>query len=270
VRYRVQDNNFHTGWPDLVLTGEWMPIRIFYNEKGRFGKPVDLPASTGLWQSLYANDVNGDGKTDLLAGNWGHNSKLFAGKSSPLKLYVKDFDNNGSIEQVMCYTINNKEYPFLAKDELERPLPVLKKGYLKYGEVAGKTVQYIFDDLFQGCLELKAEVLGSSLFTNNGKGAFTRSELPAALQQSPLMAFTTYEHAFIGAGNFYGVIPYEGRYDAQVPVLFSYKAGSLQETQQFYNVTSEVRNLQWIQTAGGRNTLVVASNNAPLQFLRKK
>ena len=257
-------------WPDLVLTGEWMPIRIFYNERGRFEKPVDLPASTGLWQSLFPADVNGDGQTDLLAGNWGHNSKLYAGKTSPLKLYVKDFDNNGSIEQVMCYTIGGNEYPFLAKDELERPLPVLKKGYLKYGEVAGKTVQYIFDDLFQGYAELKAEVLGSSLFINTGKGAFTRSDLPAALQQSPLMVFTTYEKSFIGAGNFYGVIPYEGRYDAQVPVSFSYQAGKVQTAQQFFDVTSEVRDLQWIRTANGRNTLVISSNNAPLQFLRLK
>jgi hypothetical protein len=247
-----------------------MPVRIYYNEQGRFGKPVDLPASTGLWQSLYTADVNGDGKTDLLAGNWGHNSKLFTGKNPPLKLYVKDFDNNGSVEQIMCYTIKSKEYPFLAKDELERPLPVLKKGYLQYGEVAGKTVQYIFDDLFQGYEELKAEVLGSSVFINNGKGNFSRSDLPAALQQSPLMAFASYNNSFIGAGNFYGVIPYEGRYDAQVPVLFSYKGGSMRAATYFRNVTTEVRDMQWIRTVGSQRTLVVSSNNDSLQFLRFK
>lgn len=256
------------GWPDLILTGEWMPIRIFYNEKGHFGKPVDLPASTGLWQSLYPADVNGDGKIDLLAGNWGRNSKLFSGKTGPLKLYVKDFDNNGSVEQVMCYTINGKEYPFLAKDELERPLPVLKKGYLKYGEVAGKTVQYIFDDLFKDYQELKAEVLSSSVFINNGKGSFTRQDLPDPLQISPVMGFTSYDHFFIGAGNFYGVIPYEGRYDAQVPVSFGYQSGAPAAQFLFNNITTEVRDLKWVRASSNKKTMVVASNNGPLQFLR--
>ena len=85
--------------------------------------------------------MNGDGYTDILAGNWGHNTKLWSGKNGPVKLYVKDFDGNGSIEQVMCYTMNGEEYTFLAKDELERSLPVLKKAYLAYSEVAGKTRQ---------------------------------------------------------------------------------------------------------------------------------
>ncbi len=129
----------HDGWPDLIVTGEWMPIKIFINNKGKFTE-ADIPQSTGLWQTVYATDVNGDGYPDILAGNWGHNSKLWTGKNGPLKLYLKDFDNNGSIEQIMCYTINGKEYPFLAKDELERSLPVLKKYYLKYSEVAGQTV----------------------------------------------------------------------------------------------------------------------------------
>jgi hypothetical protein len=72
-------------------------------------------------------DVNGDGFADILAGNWGCNNKFWAGKNGPLKLYVKDFDNNGSTEQILAYTVDGKEYPFLAKDELERALPVFKK-----------------------------------------------------------------------------------------------------------------------------------------------
>jgi hypothetical protein len=148
------------GWPDLIVAGEWMPLKIFINNKGKFTE-TNLPASTGLWQTVYPTDVNGDGFIDILAGNWGHNTKLYAGKNGPCKLYVKDFDRNGSIEQVMCYTINGKEYTFLAKDELERALPILKKAYLKYSEVAGKTVDYMFYDLFTGYTELKAETLGS-------------------------------------------------------------------------------------------------------------
>ena len=154
----------HDGWPDLIVTGEWMPVKIFMNNHGKFTE-TDIPNSTGLWQTLQIADVNGDGYPDILAGNWGHNSKLWSGKNGPLKLYVKDFDNNGHKEQIMCYTIDGQEYTFLAKDELERALPVLKKAYERYDEVAGKTVQYMFYDLFKDYTELKGRSFGLFLFS---------------------------------------------------------------------------------------------------------
>ncbi len=70
------------GWPDLLVTGEWMPVKLFINNKGVF-TAQDMPQSTGLWQTALATDINGDGFTDILAGNWGHNTKLFAGKNGP-------------------------------------------------------------------------------------------------------------------------------------------------------------------------------------------
>ena len=68
------------------------------------------------------------------------------------------------------------------------PLPVLKKAYLKYSEVAGKTVQYMFYDLFKDYIELKAETLGSSCFINDGKGNF-KKDLPDDLQLAPVFSF---------------------------------------------------------------------------------
>lgn len=262
------------GWPDLVVTGEWMPIKIFLNQQGKF-KLTELPQSTGLWQTIYSSDVNGDGFPDLLVGNWGHNSKLYAGKTGPLKLYVKDFDKNGSLEQIMCYTVNGKEYTFLAKDELERALPVLKKAYLKYDEVAGKTVQYLFYDLFKDYLELKAENLSSACFLNDGKGNFSKIELPEMMQQAPIFSFTSAStipnQGYIASGNFYGVIPYEGRYDALMPSSFSFNKNH----KQFYldsqipNIDGEVRDAKWLKYVGGKQVLVIARNNNSLIFLQR-
>src|SRR4029079_17666671 len=140
------------------------------------------------------------------------------------KLYIKDFDLNGTVEQIMCYTENGQEYTFLAKDELERALPVLKKAYERYDAVAGKTVQYVFFDLFKDYTELKAETLSSSCFINDGKGNFVRKDLPEDLQLAPIMSFTSDAGGdLFAAGNFYGVIPYEGRYDALCPTVFSFE-----------------------------------------------
>ena len=261
-------------WPDLVITGEWMPVKIFINNKGKF-TATDIPQSTGLWQSIYTTDVNGDGFTDILAGNWGHNSKLYAGKNGPLKLYVKDFDKNGSVEQVMAYTVNNKEYTFLAKDELERSLPVLKKAYLSYSEVAGQTVQYMFYDLFKDYTELKAEELSSCCFINDGKGNFIKKQLPGELQLAPVFSFRSVmvngQSSFIAAGNFYGVIPYEGRYDALLPTVFSFNKSSnnFNTGLNIPLLDGEVRDIEWVKTAGGKAIMIVARNNDVLQLFRQ-
>ncbi|ULQ56020.1 VCBS repeat-containing protein [Flavihumibacter rivuli] len=263
------------GWPDLIAAGEWMELTLYMNRKGKFMKQA-VTGSTGLWQSLYPADVNGDGYMDILAGNWGKNSKLWAGKNGPLKLYVKDFDKNGSIEQVMAYTIDGKEYPFLAKDELERALPVLKKAYLTYGEVAGKTVDYIFYDLFKDYKELKAETLTSTCFLNDGKGGFQQLALPDALQLAPLMCFANLAPVggtgFLAAGNFFNVTPYEGRYDALQPTFFSYdpKARQWRVNGTLPGIAGETRDLKWIRGKAGHHSLALARNNTPIVFLEQK
>ena len=257
------------GWMDLIVTGEWMPIKIFINNRGTF-KETALPKSTGLWQTLLATDINGDGFIDILAGNWGHNSKLYAGKNGPLKLYVKDFDKNGSVEQVMAYTINDKEYPFLAKDELERALPVLKKAYLTYGEVAGKTVRYMFFDLFKDYQELKAETLSSACFINNGKGNFIYNQLPEEVQFAPVFSFSSLgNNKFLAAGNFYGVVPYEGRYDALEPTIFSYRKQEGFKTESLLtSIGGEVRDAKWLNYTGGKPVLMLSKNNDGITFLK--
>src|SRR5205085_6653891 len=121
---------------DLIITGEWMPLTVFINTPNGFTKK-SLPKSSGLWQCLFVDDVNGDGNADILAGNWGLNNKFTSGKSGPLKLYTADFDKNGRVDQLLSYTLNGQEFPFLAKDEVERQLPLLKKHYLRYAEYAG-------------------------------------------------------------------------------------------------------------------------------------
>jgi len=261
------------GWDDLIVTGEWMPMKTFINNKGKFSS-TDVEKSTGLWQNILAADVNGDGFTDILAGNWGHNSKLYAGKTSPLKLYIKDFDKNGTNELVMAYNIGGKEYTFLAKDELERALPLLKKAYVTYSEVAGETVQYMFYDLFKDYIELKAEVLSSSCFINDGKGKFMMQPLPDNLQLAPAMAFAnaTAKNNFICGGNYFGCIPYEGRYDALCPSSISFDNNGMVVGSKliFPTMDGEVRDIKWLKTINGKKILVVARNNTELSFFKTK
>ena len=89
-------------------------VTIFMNKNGKFEK-TEVPNSTGLWQTLFMDDVNSDGHLDILAGNWGWNNKFWSGKNGPLRLYVGDFDKNGKMDHLLSYTANGIEYPFLAK-----------------------------------------------------------------------------------------------------------------------------------------------------------
>jgi len=203
-----------------------------------------------------------------------------------LKLYVKDFDNNGSVEQVMTYTIGGEEYSFLGKDQLELALPVLKKQHLSYDEVAGRNVEYLFGRRLDDGRTLNAVTLSSTCFINDGKGNFTAHILPDELQLAPVFAFTQVpidnlssvpanslssnsRKSYLAAGNFYGVQPYEGRYDAMNPTLFSYDltSGGLPYYSQAPVAPGEVRDAKWINRADGTKVLVLAVNNGPLVFL---
>jgi hypothetical protein len=212
--------------------------------------------------------VNGDGHPDILAGNWGLNNKFFAGKDGPVKLYIKDFDKNGSIEQILTYSINGEEYTFLAKDELERALPVLKKAYLKYSEVAGKSVQYMFYDLFTGYIEKKAETLASTLFLNDGKGGFKPNKLPLEFQLSPIFSSAPVgTQQWLLAGNFYGTIPYEGRYDAFQPTFLQvFNNQQLKPNGMLPAVSGEFRKMKWLKTSGAPLLMLVRNNEEPLFF----
>lgn len=257
------------GWQDLIVAGEWMSVKIYLNKNGAY-QLTDIPASTGLWQTIFVTDINGDGAPDLLAGNWGQNSKLWERKTGPLKLYIRDFDNNGKTEQILAYTVNGEEFPFLPKDELERPLPVLKKAYVTYGEVAGKTVQYILYDLFKNYTERKAEVLSNSVFVNDGKGGFTRKDLVKELQYAPVMSFADAgNNSWLAGGNFYGVTPYEGRYDAFYPAVFTWNKQEAVVQALLPFIKGEVRDIKSIKTKKG-TIVAVARNNQPLLFLKKE
>ena len=266
------------GWQDLVVTGEWMPMTIFINNHGKFEKTI-VPNSTGLWQTVFINDVNGDGHPDIMAGNWGWNNKFWSGKDGPLRLYVGVYDASGRVNQLMSYTSNGVEYPFLAKDEVERPLPLLKKHYLLYADYAGVPMKDVFYGWIDTVKPIMAERLGSAVFYNDGKGNFTINDLPATLQLAPIFSFQKNMdnpfnvNSYISGGNFFDVIPYEGRYDAQPAALFTFNnkdSFNYIPQQNLADIKGEVRDIKWLRTAKYGDVMMIARNNNSIIFLAGK
>ena len=102
------------GRPDLVIAGEYMPVRIFHNEKNMLKEittAAGLAKSNGWWNRLQIADVNNDGYPDIIAANHGLNSRFKASETKPVCMYAGDFAGNGTVTQIVtCYN-GDSAYP---------------------------------------------------------------------------------------------------------------------------------------------------------------
>jgi hypothetical protein len=266
------------GWKDLVVVEEWMPVTIFKNINGHLQnetKQFGLDRYTGLWTTILNVDLDNDGYEDLLVGNWGENSKLHADEKNPLEMYYGDIDKNGTQDQLLCVEKSNVYYPFMSKEDLERVFPALiKKRYLNYKDMAGKNVEEIFGSGLSSLKKYSANTLSSVVIKNN-KGNFTVQKLPSSLQWSPIFSFVADDidkngsTDVIACGNFYGVIPYEGRYDADCGNVLINNGNSLKPLtflQSGLMLDREVRSVKKIKTIHNRQLYVFARNNDSLVF----
>lgn len=124
------------GFQDLVMCGDWMPITVLKNNgKGGFDevtKTLGLDTKVGFWNAIAAYDYNKDGMLDIIAGNAGLNQKWTASDSLPIKMYVGDFDKNGSSEPLIYYHYMTGYIPFSSFDKMISQMPFLKKANTSY------------------------------------------------------------------------------------------------------------------------------------------
>lgn len=210
--------------PDLLLVGEYMPVSLFENTAGRFEDITalaNLSQTNGWWNTLKVADLNGDGYPDVVAGNHGTNSRFKASQTTPVSLYVNDFDRNGTIEQIVCTYNGDKQYPMVLRHDLVNLLPALKKKYLKYENYKEQQITDIFtSEQLEGAVRLEAYEMKTAVFLNDKKGGFKQVDLPVEAQFSPVHAIAVNDFNKDGkqdillGGNFYEAKPEAGIHDA--------------------------------------------------------
>ncbi|WP_165852092.1 VCBS repeat-containing protein [Mucilaginibacter terrenus] len=263
------------GYPDLVVAGNWMGIKIFKNNKGSFTADKQLDRYKGWWSSLQVADVNGDGKPDIVAGNIGLNIKFKASIEEPMKVYVKDFDNNGTKECITSvYKSDHVNYVFHMKPDLVGQMPLLKKKYLKYTDYAGKPFNEIFtDEDLQGAEVHEMNYLASTVFFNDGK-KFTATPLPYNAQLSSVNTILCDDidksgiPAIILGGNFYGFKPEVGRLDASHGQIYKYsKSGFtyISPSQSGMDLSGQVRSSIMIKNSRGEKNFLFGLNDDKLK-----
>lgn len=179
------------GDEDLILAGEWMPITILINENGEFinrTKEYGLTESSGLWNHIEVADLNGDGLKDIIGGNHGLNTRLSATAEKPLTMYVNDFDQNRSIEQIITQYVGNEAFPIVMLPDLIKQLPELKKKYVKHESYKNQTIDDIFtEEVLANSQISKVYMLESAIFLQSNN-RFEKKVLPFEAQISQVYA----------------------------------------------------------------------------------
>ncbi len=273
------------GKPDLVTTGEWMPIS-FYRNTGNGFEPINdstgIAAHLGWWNSITAADFDNDGDIDYVAGNLGLNTNYKATPQEPMQLYAKDFDDNGLMDPIVfCYMNaedgSRKLFPMTTRDDMISQMISIRKKYPTYQAYGKASLNELLKPAdHENALVFTATDMNTSYIENKGNGKFVMSPLPAEAQFAPVYGMQALDIDNDGntdlvlAGNDYGMEPYSGRHDAFNGLCLKGNGKgqftSLSAATSGFFVHGDGKALATLHTATAGDLLLVTQNQDSLQL----
>ncbi len=263
---------------ELILAGEWMPIRVFRYDDGAFTEhtaAAGLSDTGGWWSALAALDLDADGDLDLVAGNRGLNGVLRATPDQPARIHAADFDRNGSVDAVISHVVHGLRYPVASRDELLAQQPRLAIRFPTYAAYADATL----DDLLTPeerarALVLEAHTFASVVLENRGNATFQVHPLPVEAQLAPVRAILPGDldgdrlPELLLAGNDFTVRPQWGRQQSGRGVLLRNRGGldfaPMPPEQSGLWLPGDVRRVAAARTPAGPLLLAAYNDAAPV------
>ncbi len=263
---------------DLIIVGEWMPVKVFINKKNSLedGSEKFISfSSAGWWNKILIQDFDKDGDEDVVLANYGTNGQLQVSEKEPVQLYNSDIDGNGTKDPVLISFVQGKSYPFVTMDDILFQVPFLKKKFFSYDSYADATIADIIpSDKLNVITPLQAATFNTVYLENNGKGLL-KKDLPVQAQYAPVYAMCSID--VNNDGNIDLLLFGNSRYNRMKLAQYDANFGQaylgdgkgnftyLLQNQSGLSVKGDVRGVQFIN-----DNLLIAINNQPVQAYRLK
>jgi hypothetical protein len=258
---------------DLITVSEWGTPLIMKNSGRRLEKmESNLDSLHGWWKVMESFDLDNDGDQDLVFGNSGLNIPYPATKEKPMKLWVNDFDENGTIEQITTSHYDNADHPIHMRREVTAQLPGLKKQNLKASDYSKRTIQELFKpEVVANSMVKLANTSESVIAVNDGNGRFSIVKLPHQVQWSCVCGISCTDvngdgiTDLVMAGNDFELKPQFSRQDGSAGHVligdgkhgFEWKSFS----ESGFFIRDQVRHLRSFSDGSGKKYMFAAINN---------
>ena len=272
------------GQQDLIIVGEWMQVRVFYNIGNKFVDKTEISGlndTTGWWNTIKVADVDTDGDLDLLVGNLGLNYKYKTTKDKPFKIYANDFDQTGTLDIVLSYYQGDNLFPLRGRQCSSQQMPFIKKKFKTYDAFGKASLIDVYGEAnLQKAISYGVQTFASTYFENTGDGKFVAHAFENLAQISSINDMVIEDFNgdghldIISAGNLFNAEVETPRNDASYGLymkgdgkgnfksLMPYESGLM--------IKGEVKKIKVIKLNGGGRAMLIAKNNDYIQLVELK
>ncbi len=265
---------------ELVVVGEWMPVKVFQYKNARLedvSAEYGVENTQGWWSKVVADDLDGDGDQDMILGNIGENYKFKASVEKPFQVYAKDFDDNGTNDVFLArYYKDDLLVPIRGKECTSQQMPGIAKKFPTYLSFAESDLPTILGKDIETAMHEKA-VLFSSIILINDNGKLNIKKLPVEAQLSAVTGIIVNDFDADGtkdillAGNKFDVEVETTAADASPGLFMKGTEGlnfiCMKPNESGFFVPYNVKDIQPVKI-GNSIAILVASNNDVLRIFR--
>jgi hypothetical protein len=270
------------GWTDLIVVGEWTPIKFYKNNDGKFSDDtslIDVDSTRGWWYDIIAEDFDKDGDMDLVVGNLGNNYKYQTSGDETFDIFYNDFDQNSTGDIVLSYYNDGEQYPLRGRQCSSDQIPAIKKKFQDYDAFSIATLEDVYTEpALENSLHYFAKTF-SSVYLENTGNSFKMINLPSLTQLSSINKILKKDidkdgfTDIVVSGNMFNSEVETPRNDGSVGVYLKYtpdsgfQAVSTQKSGLFIN--GDVKDMEFI-TLNNADYIISAKNDDLIEFTKIK